>query len=83
MWYAGVANLVFCYINIIMYNINGGLMFTLFSACMSLTAAIGMFMLIRHRTQIMLWDKLSRKAVDDCSEDSCTTAPGSPGVGII
>ena len=78
MWYAGIANLAVCYVNLIVYNLNGGLWLTLFSSCISFAVVIGMFVLIKHKTQTMMWKALSKKSANDSSEDRCTTAPRRP-----
>ena len=75
MWYAGIANIAVCYVNLVVYNLNDGYWLTLFSACISLAAAVGMFMIIKNKTRIMMWKALTKKSVDNVSEDSCTTAP--------
>ena len=71
MWYAGIVNLVVCYVNLVVYNLNGGYWGTLFASCISLVVAIGMFMIIKNKTRIIMWKTLSNRS----EEDKCTTAP--------
>ena len=60
MWYSGVFNLVIAMINLSIYNM-GGTWITLFTACLTLSVAVYVFMLIKRKTQEILWKKLVEK----------------------
>ncbi len=58
MWYAGLLNILGCYINIFIYNLAGQGIVTLISATFSLCVALAAFIAIKRMTQKKLLEKL-------------------------
>ena len=59
MYYAGILNLLVGMLNAGIYTQNGYLM-SLCCACMSVGVGITIFVIIKRKTQAILWDKLTK-----------------------